>query len=91
MNKDVGIFDELYINDNGTLINVLDLGAGSSMKIQVESNKTDIAYLKQTVSELSDQLGLLEQRVQALEQATTPDQLVQQLLVRISHLENVPI
>ena len=55
----------------------------------MESNKTDIAYLKQEVNSLNDKLTALDQRVQALEQSNT--QLVQQLLVRISHIENVSI
>ena len=86
-NKDVGVFEDLYINDAGTLINVLDLVGAGSIDVQVESNKTDIAYLKQEVNSINDKLTALDQRVQALEQA--PDQLVQQLLVRLSHLENV--
>ena len=88
-NKDVGIFTDLYVNDNGTLVNVLDLAGGSSIEVQVQTNTADIELLKMTVSSLSDQLGLLELRVQALEAATTPSELLQQLLVRISHLENV--
>ena len=86
-NKDVGVFEDLYINDDGTLINVLDLVGGGSIDIQVESNTTDIAYLKGEVNSLNNKLTALDQRVQALEQANT--QLVQQLLVRISHIENV--
>ena len=88
-NKDVGIFTDLYVNDNGTLVNVLDLAGGSSIEVQVQTNTADIELLKMTVSALSDQLGLLELRVRALEAATTPSELLQQLLVRISHLENV--
>ena len=87
-NKDVGVFEDLFINDDGNLINVLDL-AGTGVNIQVESNKQDIAYLKQEVNSLNDKLTALDQRVQALEQSNT--QLVQQLLVRISHIENVSI
>ena len=91
-NKDVGIFTDLYVNDNGTLVNVLDLAGGSStLEVQVQTNTADIELLKMTVSALSDQLGLLELRVRALEAATTPSELLQQLLVRISHLENVTI
>ena len=86
-NKDVGVFEDLYINDDGTLINVLDLVGGGSVDIQVESNTTDIAYLKGEVNSLNNKLTALDQRVQALEQANT--QLVKQLLVRISHIENV--
>ena len=88
-NKDVGVFEDLFINDDGTLINVLDLAGTGGLDIQVESNKTDIAYLKQEVNSLNDKLTALDQRVQALEQSNT--QLVQQLLVRISHMENVAI
>ena len=88
-NKDVGIFEDLYINDDGTLINVLDLAGTGSIEVQVESNKNDIVYLKQEVASLNDKLTALDQRVQALEQSNT--QLVQQLLVRISHIENVAI
>ena len=85
--RNVGVFEDLYINDDGTLINVLDLVGGGSIDIQVESNTTDIAYLKSEVSSLNNKLTALDQRVQALEQANT--QLVQQLPVRISHIENV--
>ena len=84
-NKDVGVFEDLYVNDSGTLINVLDLGDG----LQVESNKTDIAHLEQTVATLNDKLTALDQRVQALETVVSTDDLVQQLLVRVSYLENV--
>lgn len=88
-NKDVGVFEDLYVNDSGTLINVLDLGAESGLEVQVESNKTDIAHLEQTVATLNDKLTALDQRVQALETAVSTDDLVQQLLVRVSYLENV--
>ena len=88
-NKDVGVFEDLFINDDGNLVNVLDLAGTGGLDIQVESNKTDIAYLKQEVNSLNDKLTALDQRVQALEQSNT--QLVQQLLVRISHIENVSI
>ena len=88
-NKDVGGFEDLFINDDGNLVNVLDLAGTGALDIQVESNKTDFAYLKQEVNSLNDKLTALDQRVQALEQSNT--QLVQQLLVRISHVENVSI
>ena len=88
-NKDVGVFEDLFINDDGNLINVLDLAGTGGLETQVESNKQDIAYLKQEVNSLNDKLTALDQRVQALEQSNT--QLVQQLLVRISHIENVSI
>ena len=89
-NKDVGLFNDLFINDDGTLVNVLDLiGNTTNIQIQVDANAQDIAFLKMTVSALSDQVGQLELRVQALENSTTPSELLQQLLVRVSHLENV--
>ena len=89
-NKDVGLFNDLYVNDDGTLVNVLDLiGGNNNIQIQVDANSQDIAFLKMTVSALSDQLGQLELRVQALENSTSPSELLQQLLVRVSHLENV--
>ena len=88
-NKDVGLFNDLYVNDDGTLVNVLDLIGNNNIQIQVDANAQDIVFLKMAVSALSDQVGQLELRVQALENSTTPSELLQQLLVRVSHLENV--
>ena len=90
------MFDELFVvATGGTLINVLDLAGNpailTSLKQRIDDNAMDIGFLKPTVSGLRTDLGLLEQRVAALEAeggGPTDNDLLRQLLVRVSALEN---
>ena len=95
-NKDVGIFNQLFIVDaDGSIVDVSDIvfdpSILNSVEQRVDANESDIDFLKQIVNDMSTELGLLEQRVTALEAGgggTIDNDLLHQVLVRLSTLEN---
>ena len=95
-NKDVGIFNQLFIVDaDGSIVDVSDIVVDpsilNSLEQRVDANESDIDFLKQIVNDMSTELGLLEQRVTALEAGgggTIDNDLLHQVLVRLSTLEN---
>ena len=95
-NKDVGIFNQLFIVDaDGSIVDVSDIVVDpsilNSLEQRVDANESDIDFLKQIVNDMSTELGLLEQRVTALEAGgggTIDNDLLHQVLVRLSTLEH---
>ena len=83
---------------DGTIVNVADIVVDpsilSSLEQRVDANESDIDFLKQIVNGMSTELGLLEQRVAALEAGgggTIDNDLLHQVLVRLSTLDNFNI